>query len=246
MRCTSPWSPRSNSRIKTASLRTSLASAGFRAALDAGELHIIDSFLVPGIASCSSATILVSQTILGDEKCMQLAARISNLQLGRRKQKKWWNSANGEKKNGWCAWKGGWGRWEGGSFLKKQRNDERGGKTKGDVLLQPWALLTTKTCRCESSRIYMRAGRVDAGSGVGGGPPAAQIGGSAADGGRREGEARSSSPRLNGLSSCVPAKCVFWGAMHEEEGGVMERERVGGRERERGREGGCFWAGWSS
>lgn len=60
--------------MKTASFLASFASAGFRAALDAGELHIIDSFLLPGIASCSSATILVSQTILGDEKCMQLAA----------------------------------------------------------------------------------------------------------------------------------------------------------------------------
>lgn len=49
-------------------------------------------------------------------------------------------------------------------FLKKQRNDE-GDKTKGGVLLQPWAFLTT--CRCYSSSIYKQAGRVDSGSGVG-------------------------------------------------------------------------------
>lgn len=77
MRSTSSWSSRSNSRINTPSLRTSLGSpAELRAAPGAaGEPHIIGSFLVPGIASCSSATILVSQTILGDEQCMQLACR---------------------------------------------------------------------------------------------------------------------------------------------------------------------------
>ncbi|TNN72018.1 hypothetical protein EYF80_017806 [Liparis tanakae] len=60
MRRTSSWSPHSNSRIKTASFLTSSGSAGLIGALDGGELHIIDSFLVPG-ERCASPHCLVRE-----------------------------------------------------------------------------------------------------------------------------------------------------------------------------------------
>lgn len=112
-------------------------------------------------------------------------------------------------------------------FLKKQRNDGGGVRRKGDVLLQPWAFPKTKTCRCKSSGIYKRAGRVDSGSRGWGGPLAAQIGrGSAlldADGrGRRE--ARSFPPHLSRLMY-VCQRSVYFEKVGPRRGGEGVRWR---------------------
>lgn len=92
IRRTSSWSERSNSRIKTwfrfSTLLSSALGEGEEDVHICEEETIIESFLVPAMASCSSATILVSQTILGDEQCMQLAW--NELKLGRSKKNKRW------------------------------------------------------------------------------------------------------------------------------------------------------------
>lgn len=62
---------------------------------------MIVSFLEPGIESWSSATILVSQTILGDRQCMQTA-----------------RGEGKEEKNG-------------GGGKKKKKRERKGGKKKG-------------------------------------------------------------------------------------------------------------------
>lgn len=67
-----------------------------------------------------------------------------------------WMRRGARKKNEWDEWcKVFW------------KNKLWRGKTKGGVLLQPWAFLTTKNCWRDLGCIYKRAGRVDSDSGVG-------------------------------------------------------------------------------
>lgn len=74
MRRTSALSARAKSRIRTCSRFASFRSNASAGGHICAEETIRESFLLPAMASGSSATILVSQTILGDEQCMQVAS----------------------------------------------------------------------------------------------------------------------------------------------------------------------------